>query len=515
MAQTIESHLLHGCVDLQRHLLPEAEEPGSFEEMTRALGIESLESKTAKAQEKQFRSPDEFVRLANALLVERRTKNLLFTDVRAKTVRDHPTSTTARPDIIAYDPQQSPYPPYLWSSVEFVAKFRSKGRTMEQCRNRTKAHAVYLLQARPDLRFVIALLVEYDSLELYTCSHLGFKRYRPKDSAATLDAIVEYLASGQQAARDQFLTRTKDSASQSMGAFDLMECGGENKPCLDYRHLKTSHPLGCRTHIFVTSNLSGPPPLVIKDQYKKKNRRWAEMEILKHIHKDEFPGVVRVTFFNEYNKSPLDGYVKTRIGLEDHGSTFLDLRTPREVLYAIYDLLEVTRRLFQDRQVLHRDISAFNFIIPSFERIGRSNKAPIGFIRHLLDTLHDPRAPPQGPFIILIDFDCAEIYDAKAPFFRQTGTPIFMARAVQFQRPLAEENWKPFDFQFIELDDVAAKIYQKFYPMRMEIFGNEKLTPEDSHKHIDSGFRHELRHDGESIVWVFLYWLMRAVNHLK
>jgi len=51
-----------------------------------------------------------------------------------------------------------------------------------------------------------------------------------------------------------------------------------------------------------------------------------------------YPGVVHAKFFDQYSTST--SQYKTRIGLLDTGTDFMDIDTPRKVIYALYDLLE-------------------------------------------------------------------------------------------------------------------------------------------------------------------------------
>jgi len=98
------------------------------------------------------------------------------------------------------------------------------------------------------------------------------------------------------------------------------------------------YPFGRRTNKFVTKEMSGDSPVrVIKEQRIESIVRWTEEEILDMIHRSgTYPGVVRAKFFDQHLMST--GQYKTRIGLLDTGTNFMDIEMPRKVIYALYDL---------------------------------------------------------------------------------------------------------------------------------------------------------------------------------
>ncbi|EKM79814.1 hypothetical protein AGABI1DRAFT_25672, partial [Agaricus bisporus var. burnettii JB137-S8] len=89
-----------------------------------------------------------------------------------------------------------------------------------------------------------------------------------------------------------------------------------------------------------------------------------EKELLEKIHKDgTYPAVVRMCLFREIPRAECGNRIRVRICLQDYGTDFLSLETPRDMIYALYDLLEVTRGLYFDRKILHRDISPWNIMV--------------------------------------------------------------------------------------------------------------------------------------------------------
>jgi hypothetical protein len=107
--------------------------------------------------------------------------------------------------------------------------------------------------------------------------------------------------------------------------------------------LRYSHdPFGLRPSVFIYDPKNDVTAIrVIKDQYIRKNRRWTEKDILAKIHAGgAYPAVVRMCFFGEITQVRYGDRIRVRICLQDYGTDFLSMKTPRKVIYALYDLLE-------------------------------------------------------------------------------------------------------------------------------------------------------------------------------
>ena len=142
-----------------------------------------------------------------------------------------------------------------------------------------------------------------------------------------------------------------DNSQESRTAFDidLSLADGTIVTCRHYRIRSVGSPFGQGTVVFFNIQnpftVSGRPVYIIKDQYRKSGRLDQEPNLVNHIHsKGRFPGVVRLVHQQQVlrKNQPLKcGQLwKIRLGFEDYGLPFMDIKTPRAVLVVIYDLLE-------------------------------------------------------------------------------------------------------------------------------------------------------------------------------
>jgi len=88
-----------------------------------------------------------------------------------------------------------------------------------------------------------------------------------------------------------------------------------------------------------------------------------------------------------------------------------------------------------------------------------------------------------------------------------------MARAIHKGSPLSKPPTFP-PSPVLRGDAVLA--YKRSYPDRFKLFGNEVQIPTNAaDMSILPDFRHELRHDAESAVWVVIYWVALAAPEGK
>ncbi|KAH9483668.1 ABC transporter G family member [Psilocybe cubensis] len=287
-----------------------------------------------------------------------------------------------------------------------------------------------------------------------------------------------------------------------------------------FQAIYASNPFGTTTYVFAMDDSMDPlminrqPLRVVKDQYCR-NTRFTEPEILKHIQNT--PGVVTLLHDEEWN-TPVhfEHRIKRRLGLLQHGEQFMHIRTLRGMLEVSYDALEVTRYLRTKRNVLHRDLSIGNIMVV-WNRTNDSNKVDedpnepeICFVKHLLGESDNP----QQTSVVLIDFNRAERLDVdpRQPRNDRTGTPLFIARAVQNNGPYPDLPARR--LVMVPAMPSAPMIYQQYLPTRAKYFDQDKMKEytleQDKMNTTERVWRHELYHEAESIFWIMLYWLMVA-----
>ena len=223
------------------------------------------------------------------------------------------------------------------------------------------------MQARPDLVSVLGFYADSNGVILIISSAGGVlesPKLNLKDAAQyqLIYAFVQRLYDPLPSMIDPTLKRRRQNSSW---VFDIMLTiphspsvesvesvkSVKSVECVGYRIEKAPRAVGRRTHIFVNNVnptlLNGVAITVIKDQYCHEGRRFSEAEVLRHVHAEEdIPGVVRMAHSEDVvggDGTPVrsGNRYKKRVCLVEYGHhSFMDLKTPLEVLEAIYDLLE-------------------------------------------------------------------------------------------------------------------------------------------------------------------------------
>jgi hypothetical protein len=329
----------------------------------------------------------------------------------------HPPTKKSRPDIIIVRRDRLPLleeANSYWGSIEMAIGYCPAGKSREKCLEEVISYVGYLLEARPDLVSALGLLVEPGSFSFLLCNTDGIKKLTvstAEDHFPLFLAVMKYLNGGQEKNLDATMSRESDPLLFNIAVPNgVASLGVPETERTIYKSctLCRSHvPFGRRSSVFkYQPNNDVTAIRVIKDQYISKDHRWTEKDILDKIHASgTYPAVVRMCFAGTIPEAGCGDRIRVRIVLQDHGTDFLSLKTPRDVIYALYDLLEgrcsiascgsvvisrylVTRSLYFDRKILHRDISPWNIMIRDArdtEVIDTCSSSSPVFIRHLLD----------------------------------------------------------------------------------------------------------------------------------
>jgi hypothetical protein len=241
-----------------------------------------------------------------------------------------------------------------WSRLEATGA-EEPGKSDQEREAQAGAYTAYHLQARPDLVSVVGICVNVSSFKLFFSNacrvyHTAtikwsdanarkllyawmWRLYNPElDPSITIDMMTSPIPT--------FTVATDDNKRH--GSLSILHTGES----IGLRSIVLARPRpGCS---LAADELD--PNIVIKEQYIEEGRSFVEGPILKRIHTGGwFPGVVRLDHF-EYVKGisverqpNVDDTVtrlKTRLVLKDRGTRLADVKTPREFLMGIYDLLE-------------------------------------------------------------------------------------------------------------------------------------------------------------------------------
>ncbi|EJD52414.1 hypothetical protein AURDEDRAFT_142407 [Auricularia subglabra TFB-10046 SS5] len=206
------------------------------------------------------------------------------------------------------------------------------------------------------------------------------------------------------------------------------------------------------------------------------------------------------------------------------GEPLSQCETPREILYAMYDLLETYDHLL-DHDLIHRDVSWFNVMCKPRHHIGKdTNSQERPCIRKLMqDVLGQSDGKPPVSSVLLADLDHA-IYTKdigrKVGLRERTGTPMFISielsefRCAVYGAP-SQNVWdKTLLPALTAVKDTSLLLAAfpkddgKFMDNLLKVKDREMARTESVTLSVRP--RHNPRHDGESIFWVFLWAFLRA-----
>ncbi|PPQ82397.1 hypothetical protein CVT25_008358 [Psilocybe cyanescens] len=438
----------------------------------------------------------------------------------------HVTNTQCRPDIVAAfknDWHHHHSQVYAWPQIQLTGEIISEGKNIDTQRRQAASHLYYMILARPDLYVAHGLLLDDLGVTFFAgitghgifCIRLEFDddRLRP-----LLYALVHHIYNPGEFKDNRVGMQFNWQLQGSEYTLRLQMSSGLSLPCNKFRAIYAGNPFETTTYAYARSQR----PILPCDAIQVN-----EPEILKHIHEErDIPGVVKLLHDEEWETLvPSNRIVKRRLGLSQQRSTFMSIRTVKAMLEAAYDILEVTRYLRFKRNVLHRDLSVGNIVVnttsdasdtPLSKGGTESNQdrhtkeLEICFIKHLLGESSNPGQTST----VLINFNRAERLDINTGTTHarigRTGTPLFIARAVQNGGPFPDLPQSPITV-LVGVPE-PSPTYQQCHPERTQLFDKIRmgflldedaiLTPRE--------WRRELYHDAESILWVIFYWSILA-----
>ncbi|KAK0193673.1 hypothetical protein F5146DRAFT_1182098 [Armillaria mellea] len=216
--------------------------------------------------------------------------------------------------------------------------------------------------------------------------------------------------------------------------------------------------------------------------------------------------------------------VKKRLLMSSDRETLDKVPTIKMFLMSIYDILEAHRYGVMKKRGMHRDVSYRNILVNPFG-IPVEGPAEPTFVNTILDS----PAKRHPPVALLCDLDNGCVYGEESEsdiilehLKSRTGTPMYIARAVETGRPLVASS--PFQ-PMPELSSKAiAKRYAECYREdTMRTFRDKEGTFHDDKPDIPrynkircnddqakAGHYHQPRHDVESVGWCIIVFCLRS-----
>ena len=333
-------------------------------------------------------------------------------------------------------PSTAATPQVTWVDLEAVVAVHSEGLKIDDNIKQAIAYTGYVLASRPDRVAVLGLYLGSNGFALVLADPTGVYHtdclpWKPPSSDHSgrgkrgqrgqggppplgrlpytlLRRVLHYINDPPKTMIDPTITREEG------GTFEITFRGKVFKGCMQKWFPSLEH----WTVVFETSQGASIP--IFKEQYlccEGDSVENMESRILKMIHDPGvIPGVVRVGEFGPVTQEDGHGLEcglgkrrrqKVRLELKDQGESFMAIKKPYDALVAIWDLLEgdtftphlrfcdwhadiVTRCLYKERNVLHRDLSKGNVLFTKPDERNSSDGSTSEFcsVRYLLNHRH-------------------------------------------------------------------------------------------------------------------------------
>ncbi|KJA13567.1 hypothetical protein HYPSUDRAFT_209406 [Hypholoma sublateritium FD-334 SS-4] len=434
-----------------------------------------------------------------------------------------------------------------WAEVEASGAIYSREPPSREGLMESAFHSAVLLQARPDRVYIQGFYAHCEGINLILSGDDGFfvspvLKMQTDEDIIFLYSFVRRLYKPAPYMKDSTMTRRKN-LDTGLYAFDILLSfdDGDRIMCYGYRikDVTRGRGAGKRVHMLVneedpTEFTEGHDVAAIKEMYCDPGQFHGRDLKIDYIHNNGFiPGIFQLAHSaavldHEGNEVRCGERRKIRMELTHYGRPFLDIRTPKEVLICLYDLLETTRVMYCTRSFLHRDICPENALFDTLARLGYepgtddmddngrlppfySPKVAFFSARYLLSEFTNPSMTSN----VLVNVEMGDVIEpTTSPELdkQPTGNPAYMARAVRKGHPLGTIG----DMLIASCTpDLLPGIYDKYvaaYPERMTRFqcGQERHAMRIVADPNNISTHHDLRHDAESIFWLLVRWTINA-----
>ncbi|OBZ76718.1 hypothetical protein A0H81_03222 [Grifola frondosa] len=278
--------------------------------------------------------------------------------------------------------------------------------------------------------------------------------------------------------------------------------------------------------------------VIIKDTYQKgRFYRLQEARFLEWIHEEGLIPGVEVATACQMTEDVRRG-VKTRFVMGSTGSRLDTAKSVSDLLKAIYDVLEVHRRVVMDCHILHRDMSINNILMYP-RHTNATSRQPLKYVSDpplFIDDILKPKQSAEASQskegvqnedagydharCVLIDWDNAteipeNFDDENDDIFNAVGTPTYVARSVNSEQVRTWGRAKSY-VKMPELTGKAKELYEKAHEQRCKDYLEEPDTfhggvPSTDPDFVPPKWRHRPEHDVESVFWSMLVALLRVI----